>query len=200
MGNSSAKIIDTAASRNYTSREYVTMVKCRSEEPSFSEYYKSQSLQVLGKKEDQVSVPIWIARDQRRYSEFLNVAPAWIEHLECAIIDINYTAPGLDLYITNDMATAKIKIYGNKKASCGTWGNILSHPTAEIFLYDWWEEKKGTSYHELLHALGFGHEHQRRDRDSSVQVRDQRVPEEWKSQYCCGNTRLEWPVLIPTAS
>ena len=186
MGGAESKDVKTAVKQGVTSHEFYREVKCRSEESSLCEYYKIQSLQSLGKKEDQVSVPIWIARDQRRCSEFSNVEPAWMDHLECAIKDINYAAPGLGLHIANVMATAKVKIYGNKENACYTMGNILRTPTTEIRLCDWWEGKKGTSCHELLHALGFGHEHQRRDRDSSVQVRDERLGEKWKRQYRCG--------------
>ena len=49
-------------------------------------------------------------------------------------------------------------------------GRILSDGSAEIYLYSGSNNKKRTSCHELLHALGFGHEHQRPDRDYSIEV------------------------------
>lgn len=156
-------------------------------------YYKIQSLQSLGERNNQVSVPIWIAQDQSRYPERLNVASAWIEHIHQAIKDINYAAPGLGLFITSDASKAIININGLPRSenSCYTIGDILTHPdrpVAEIYLNPLWGDKKRTSCHELLHALGFQHEHKRRDRDSSVHVQD--VEREWKSQYSMADDQL----------
>ena len=156
------------------------------------EYYKIQSLQWLGETNNQVSVPVWIARGQKRSSEHLNVDPAWIEHIQQAIDDINNAAPGLRLYITNGetlkptVVSGKVKIFGTSKNSCYTIGNVLTtcgvHCDAEIYLHPLWIDKKRTICHELLHALGLGHEQQRPDRDASVRVQD--VAAEWESQYC----------------
>nr|XP_032808460.1 uncharacterized protein LOC116941453 [Petromyzon marinus] len=41
---------------------------------------------------------------------------------------------------------------------------------------------KGTVLHELMHALGFHHEHCRSDRDDHVWVLSENIKEEWKSQ------------------
>ncbi|XP_078738293.1 uncharacterized protein LOC144951822 isoform X2 [Lampetra fluviatilis] len=41
---------------------------------------------------------------------------------------------------------------------------------------------KGTVLHELMHALGFHHEHCRSDRDDHVWVLSDNIKEEWKSQ------------------
>ena len=135
---------------------------------SLDRFYKIQSLQMLGEEHDRVIVPIWIARDPN-LPRRMNVVPAWIEHLQQAIKDINYAAPGLLLHITNNLLIAKIKIARNNENNvCFTRGNILETTWTEIFLYSEWSEKKRTSCHELLHALGFQHEHQRRDRESSI--------------------------------
>ena len=143
---------------------------------SLDRFYKIQGLQILGEEDDRVVVPIWIARDPN-IPKHMNVAPAWIEHLQQAIKDINYAAPGLFLYITTNPLKAKIKIARNNQSSvCFTRGNILQTTFTEIFLCSEWSGMKRTSCHELLHALGFQHEHQRRDRESSMQLNWQRSP------------------------
>ena len=109
----------------------------------------------------------------------MNIAPAWIEHLKQAINDINEAAPGLFLYTTSNESKAKVKIYGTDKNTCFTWGKILPfEPVPGVFVHDLWPEMRRTSCHELLHALGFGHEHQRRDRDGSIDVKSEGL------QYC----------------
>ena len=141
-------------------------------------FYKIQSLQIPGKEGDRVVVPIWIARDPN-IPRRVNVAPAWIEHLQQAIKDINYAAPGLFLYITTNPLKAQIKIAQNNQNNvCFARGSILETTCTEIFLCSEWSEMKRTSCHELLHALGFKHEHQRRDRESSIHQNWQRSRED----------------------
>ena len=169
------------AKRNgHTSEEFLTAVERHSaDKPSLHEYYKIQSFQSLGERSDRVCVPIWIARG-RRSSELQNVAPAWIEHLRQAIKDINDAAPGLCLYTTNDKSKAKVLICGTDENKCSTSSTILNRNFmwAEVCLHDTWHEMRRTSCHELLHALAFGHEHQRRDRSGSIDVKS------GGSQYC----------------
>ena len=127
-------------------------------------FYQIQSQQTLGETNDRFYIPIWIARNE--------VAPAWIEHIKNAIDDINYAAPGLQLYITGDKSKAKIKIFESPDKGCFTEGFVHASG-ARIYLYKNWHEMERTSCHELLHTLGAGHEHQRKDRDYSVSVKDQ---------------------------
>lgn len=166
--------LDKACNQGHTSEEFLKAVKSTSTsdsgEASLQSFYKIQSLQLLGNEDNQVVVPIWIASESN-HPKYKNVAPAWIEHLQQAIKDINHAAPGIFLQITPVPLTAKITVAGNNQGTgCFTRGNILQGTCAEIFLYSGWSEKKRTSCHELLHALGFGHEHQRQDRESSIQV------------------------------
>jgi len=42
---------------------------------------------------------------------------------------------------------------------------------------------QGTIIHEFEHAIGFAHEHNRNDRDNSVEVLWNNIPERWKEQY-----------------
>ena len=152
---------------------------------SAPDFYKIQSLQMLGESNNRVYVPIWIAPEGG--TEHLNVATSWIKPLRQAINKINYAAPGLHLYVTGDKSKARVEVYGNTDGECYTRGNILEYGsqfTVEIFLDNGETfDKKSTSCHELLHALGIGHEHQRRDRDSFIWVNDEKVTEKWKSQY-----------------
>lgn len=134
--------------------------------------YKIQSVQTLGERNDRFSVAIWIASHESGSSDYLNVAPAWIKHIQQAIHEINYAAPGLQLNLTRDKSEAKIEIFGNANEKCFTKGFVQTGG-ATIYLHHNWNEKKRTSCHELLRALGAGHWHQRKDRESSVKVKDQ---------------------------
>ena len=187
FGGVCSSALAAASGRGYSSKEFDDEVRRMSASDSgganLDRFYRIQSLQMLGGKDDQVVVPIWIARDLNPPRR-MNVVPAWIEHLQQAIKDINYAAPGLFLHITTHPSNAKIKIARNNQSTgCYTRGNILQTAFTEIFLYSEWSEMKRTSCHELLHALGFQHEHQRRDRESSIQLSRQISPND---QYRLG--------------
>jgi len=180
FGGVCSSALTDARSRGYTSKEFEDRVKLASSldfgGASLHRFYEIQSLQMLGKEDDRVVVPIWIARDPN-LPRHMNVAPDWVEHLQKAIKDINNAAPGLFLYSTTNPLKAKIKIArNNHNSSCFTRGNILETTWTEIFLYSEWSEMKRTSCHELLHAVGFQHEHQRRDRESSIHQNRQGSP------------------------
>ena len=163
------------ASRQHSSDEFITEVN------SISDFYKMQSLQTLGESNDRVSVPICIES-----ANHLSVAPSWIPHIQQAINDINFAAPGLCLHLTTVKSQAKVEIFGNSDGRCFTQGNIVTNAldrAVEIHLDHHWKSKKRTSCHELLHALGFSHEHQRRDRDLSIHVPMEKVSDGWKRQY-----------------
>ena len=144
--------------------------------PYCKRYYQSQTIQTLGKSTDRISVPIWIATsissryDSRAKTKVKNVHESWIYHLEKAINDINVAAPGLQLYqVYSETDTHKICIYGIEKEEIAyTIKNIRSENGACIYLPDRFPHKNRTSVHEILHALGFGHEHQRSDASSCV--------------------------------
>lgn len=183
------------ASLPHSSDEFITEVNCFDEAiSSTGDFYKIQSLQTLGESNDRVSVPIWI-----ECANHLSVASSWIPHIQQAINDINFAAPGLYLYRTTVKSKAKVEIFGNSVGRCFTRGNIVENApehAVEISLEHHWEIKNRTSCHELLHALGFGHEHQRRDRHLSIDVPMEEVTDEWKSQYqrkngLLGITRLD---------
>lgn len=183
FGPAYSSSLHVAEMKGHTSRGFscaVEYIRPVADKARIKEYYKIQSLQWLGERKNQVSIPIWIAHD---------VDSAWIEHIWQAISDINYAAPGLRLFITSDESVkGKIEIFGTRQGSCYTWGDMLvsslgvMYPECKIYLDDRWPEKKRTSCHELLHALGFGHEHQRQDRDSSIQAQCEEGEE--NSQYC----------------
>lgn len=124
-------------------------------------FYKCQSLQKLGEISERVHVPTYIDA---------SVHGSWIQHLDKAIEVINKAAPGLYLFKESNNSNAKIRIYGHDTNGCGTKGTILSCPYAEIFLNDNWKMKKRTSVHELFHALGFEHEHQRKDATEAIDL------------------------------
>jgi len=102
LGGPRTVVLNEACERGHTSKKFVEKVKQGL--PSFGQarlraFYKTQSLQKLGESNERVSVPIWIARGQYRSSDTQGVAPAWIEHLQQVIDDINIASPGLILYI-----------------------------------------------------------------------------------------------------
>ena len=158
-------------------------------EPACKDFYKNkQSLQNLGEEFQTVRVPIWMDTSSHR-----QVHHDWQVHLDKAIADINEAAPGLNLYRQSEEILATVKIYSTPKVGCYTKGNIC-HPRgrAEIHLYPHWSNKKRTSCHELLHALGFGHEHQRRDAEEYL-CRHVNPTDELAAQY------LPKPDMVPLA-
>ena len=121
----------------------------------------------LGTEKDRVRVPIWIHD---------TLDDTWKHSLREAVQAINEAAPGLSLSITEDKEGAKVHVLAIDEKRAYTKGNILVQSTpghvdfvAKICLGKWRDEsKKGTSIHELLHVLGFHHEHQHPDSPSHV--------------------------------
>ena len=139
------------------------------------EFYKRQSKQLLGGEEDRVKVPIWVSEDSLRSS--------WLRHIDTAISDINLAAPGLKLYKVSTWSRSKVKIKGTDQSRAYTMGSILDKGRAEIFLGHDFEDKKQTSVHELLHSLGFSHEHCRRDAGLYVTNKVSHNDQHWFRNY-----------------
>lgn len=117
----------------------------------------------------------------------------WYKHVDNAIAVINQAAPGLYLYRVDELYDSKVQIYGTTEKTPYTVGNILTNMFAEVFLSDEWEDKERTSVHELLHALGFKHEHQRKDRSQSVKISAEKMDDCQYTQHknILGLTRFD---------
>ena len=138
-------------------------------------YYKAQSRKLLGESHQRVEVPIWIAHNR-------SIRADWLGHLKFAIQEINEAAPGLHLYQSDNAGSSKIKIYNMKddekeadidEDDCPGYcrGNIMTGNSAKIFLsVENWDEhmKQQTGIHEIMHGLGFAHEHKRDDGSTVV--------------------------------
>ena len=154
--------LERAKNHGYTSHDEVEI---HIDDDQRLQFYKHQSRQNLGVESDRVHVPIYI--------DAKSLHDDWYNHLHNAIEVINQAAPGLHLYTVNELDDAKVKIYGITEKKAFTNGNILNPLfAAEVNLSDDWADKrkKQTSVHELLHALGFEHEHQRRDASQAIKV------------------------------
>ena len=136
-----------------------------SEKNTVEDFYRAQSYQELGSEEDRVQVPIWI--DPTLDEE-------WITWLAFGIEEINTAAPGLHLFHTDNKRNARIHVLKGKDHDDAFTKDkmniIIATGPVEIHLGEKWTEKQRTATHEMLHALGFKHEHQRRDADKSIQT------------------------------
>ena len=101
----------------------------------------------------------------------------WVDNIRKATEIIKIYAPGLSLPCKklDNMelwgGVKHVKITKNDKDEAFTIGNIFTSKVWEIsFGNDWKWQRKGTALHEILHSLGFHHEHSRKDRDSYLKV------------------------------
>ena len=96
-----------------------------------------------------------------------SVHASWMHHIYRAVNVINEAAPGLSLHLNGPFPPNckwhTIIIEGTNVRKCRTKGDVYYWDTATITLHHYWDIKARTSIHELLHALGFHHEHQRKD-------------------------------------
>lgn len=121
-----------------------------------------------------------------------SVHPSWINPIKKAIYDINTAAPGIKLKLIGRLGEVErlndtITIWGEEIEEEGTYteGNVISHDHCEITLNDHWDEecKNGTALHEMLHAIGLEHEHQRHDAAKYVDINYHDVPDGELDQY-----------------
>ena len=145
------------------------------------ESYRFQSFHTLTRAAPR-SVPIWID------SEHLH--DKWKDIIRTHAIDVlNAAAPGIHLHLVTDKDKAVIQIYNatddpkfkKKPASSSqaikkqagrayTKGKIQTHPVVRIFFGDRKGGQRRTSIHEIIHALGFKHEHKRKGADKELKI------------------------------
>ncbi|XP_076084319.1 uncharacterized protein LOC143055060 [Mytilus galloprovincialis] len=137
-------------------------------------YYRAQHQHTLSAKDRPLEIPVYIHRNQL-YSK-------WIPHVEHAIEAINTVTPGINFYETSNKDRSMIRIgvdsEGESTKAYTTNGSILDkrqnkeYKRPFIHLGSKWNESqmKGTSIHELMHALSFHHEMQRFDNDMYVDI------------------------------
>ena len=152
----------------------------------YQRFYQKQLRNDLGREEDRQHFAVMLKP---------SLEPKWIPHIILAVHSINEAAPGLDLilYYTKTCSTKyrTIVIEGTTEYACYTMGDVRKHNTSTIRLSnagcDFQQigfNMKSTSVHELLHALGFEHEHKRRDAEHYIlYTGTKETDEEWYDQY-----------------
>ena len=155
---------------------------------SIKESYRFQSFHILA----QYPVPTWISEQVN--DEWKRIITSH------AIVELNTAAPGIHLHIVTDKRKARIRIYNatedpllskSKKFSAQkqaqrayTRGNVLHYskrwndrvsselPIARVYLGNDFKPHryKRTSVHEILHALGFKHEHKRKGANKELEI------------------------------
>ncbi|VDI49774.1 Hypothetical predicted protein [Mytilus galloprovincialis] len=137
-------------------------------------YYRSQHQHTLNPKKKPLDIHVYIHRNQ------LDIK--WIPHVEYAIKAIDGVTPGVNLFETIERDKSMIRIgvddLKEQTMACTIHGSVLdlikdpSRAKPFIHLGGKWREDqmKGTSIHELMHALSFHHEMQRFDTDLYLDV------------------------------
>lgn len=108
---------------------------------------------------------------------------SWIKHIINGLREIETAAPRLHFIVNHRVKEGLRSKYSilitksKKKNSAVTFGTIFQdhigelEEGSEIHLSNDWENKKRSSVHEILHALGFGHEHKRKDAQKYFDVK-----------------------------
>ena len=115
-----------------------------------------QSQNVLRSERDRVQVPIFLSDD---------LDTEWKQSIKYAIDQINSAAPALHLHITTNEVIFSIYIRAINESRAYTQGTILTDKQLAVISLGRRSSglKKRTATHELLHALGLHHEHERYD-------------------------------------
>ncbi|KAK6016543.1 astacin [Ostertagia ostertagi] len=66
---------------------------------------------------------------------------------------------------------------------CSSYVGKITFPQAQYAAYDHTWPKIGTAAHELAHALGLIHTHERPDRDDYITVNESNIEEKYQSQF-----------------
>jgi hypothetical protein len=158
---------------------------------------------VLGDTEG-ARTPTLLERQARRFGLRLeSQSPYWVgaRRWPRAVVPVAF-APGVDDVVKNRLAEAlsmiesktcvrffetaqdyvqdQVSVEPASEVVCVTWGlgagsprRMTLHPSC----------RPGTIAHELLHALGFKHTHQRPDRDRFVEYSADACPDDYRPQY-----------------
>ena len=147
-------------------------------------FYSRQSRQILGDKDDRVEVPI-LVHTMYTVALFTNcgmviLTGPFVRSIWLFQVWISTNLEPVQEY----MYMYKVKIIGTGKMDAYTDGNILGKDSRAMIMLGYrFEDKPQTSVHELLHSLGFSHEHCRRDAHLYLKERFQlRTPEGYPNQ------------------
>lgn len=134
-----------------------SQLRVNPESPHFRcvKYYRQQSCKDLGCEWNRFEVPIWINRG--------SLQDEWRYFMVKAIRDISVAVPGLNLHEVSSQYEAKVYVQGEDgKQAFYSKSDTTVHLGHSFGASDK-KQRQRTSLHELLHALGIEHEHQRRD-------------------------------------